>query len=57
VIFVLEWLNEEFVSFIDFILLTKSLSSNDAVLIGIPYYFRSLTIFRVYFSNMEIALL
>jgi hypothetical protein len=41
------------VSFIGFILLTKSLSCNDVVLIGIPYYFRSLYIFRVYFSNME----
>jgi hypothetical protein len=57
VIFVLEWPNGEFVSFIGFILLTKSLSCNVAILTGIPYYFRSLQIFRVYFSNMEMALL
>jgi hypothetical protein len=33
-------------------MLAKSLSCNDAVLIGIPYYFRSLQIFRVYFYDM-----
>jgi hypothetical protein len=30
---------------------------SDAVLTGIPYYFRSLHIFRVYFSNIKRALL
>jgi hypothetical protein len=40
VIFVLEWPKGEFVSFIGFILLTKSLSCNDVVLTGIPFYFR-----------------
>jgi hypothetical protein len=40
VIFVPKWLKEEFVSFICYILLTKSLSCNVAILTGIPYYFR-----------------
>jgi hypothetical protein len=40
VIFVLEWPNGEFVSFVGFILLTKSLSCNVAVLTGISYHFR-----------------
>jgi hypothetical protein len=46
-----------YVSFIGFILLTKSLSCNDAILTGILNYFRSLHIFRVLFSNMESVLL
>jgi hypothetical protein len=45
------------VSFIGFIMLTKLLSRNVAVLTGILYYSRSLQIFRVYFSNMEMTLL
>jgi hypothetical protein len=37
VVFVPEWPNGEFVSFVGYILLTKSLLCNVAVLIGMPY--------------------
>jgi hypothetical protein len=40
VIFVLEWPKGEFVSFIGYILLTKSLSCKVVTLTGMPYYFR-----------------
>jgi hypothetical protein len=46
-----------FVSFIGFILLTKLLSCNDAVLNMDTVLLKSLQIFRVYFSHMESALL
>jgi hypothetical protein len=57
VIFVLEWPKGEFVSFIGFILLTKSLRCNVAVLNRDTVYFQSLQIFRVYLSDIERALL
>jgi hypothetical protein len=45
------------VSFIGYILLTKSLPCKCAVETGMPYLFRVFRIFRVYFSNMEMALI
>jgi hypothetical protein len=55
-IFVTEWPNEEFVSFIDYILLTKSLPCKYAVETGMPLLFRVFRIFRDYFTTMEMPL-
>jgi hypothetical protein len=57
VIFVPEWPNREFVSFVGFILLTKSLACNVAIVNKDAVYFRIFKVFRVYFSNTEKALL
>jgi hypothetical protein len=57
VIFVSEWPKGEFVSFIGYILLTKSLSCKVAALNRDAILFKSLQIFRDYFSKMEKALL
>jgi hypothetical protein len=45
------------VSFVGFILLTKSLLCNVAILNRATIYFRIFKVFRVYFSNKEKALL
>jgi len=41
VIFVSEWPKGKFVSFINYILLTKSLPCKVVALTGMPYYFRA----------------
>jgi hypothetical protein len=57
VIFVPEWPKGEFVSFIGYILLTKSLPCKVAILYRVVVFFRVFKIFRDYFSNMERALI
>jgi hypothetical protein len=57
VIFVLEWPKGEFVSFIGYILLTKSLSYNVVALTGITFYFRVFKCSEIISLNMERALI